>query len=49
MDLRKKALEALDELLDSDELEDGEWLKVNMLYHQLESVLDDDNMEELED
>lgn len=39
-ELKQNVIDALDELLDSDELEEGEWLKVNMLYHQLESVFD---------
>jgi len=46
-ELKQNVIDALDALLDSDELEDGEWLKINMLYHQLEAAFD--NTEELED
>ena len=44
-ELKQNVLNALDELLDSDELGD-EWLKVNMLYHQLESVFEDEEDDE---
>lgn len=48
-ELKQNVLDALDELLDSDELLDDEWTRVNKLYHQFEDALDDDAMEELED
>ena len=47
-ELKQSVIDALDELLDSDELLDDEWLRVNRLYHQLEDAFDDDSMQELE-
>ncbi len=48
-ELKQNVIEALDALLDSDELLDDEWIRVNRLYHELEDAFDDNSMQELED